>query len=119
MRRWFVPMVTVAAWILLTAAPALAGGVSTPAKPAFYVVAVSVIVASIAFAVVVCLVVGVAHRPLGPERSVQRLEPLVQQPLLDRDGGQKPDHVVVGARLQDHDAFLEAAPDDRVPIRTA
>ena len=112
-------MVTVAASILLTAAPALAGGLSTPPKPAFYVAAVSVIVACMAFAMVACLVVGVARRPLGPERSVQGLEPLVQQALLDRDGGQEPDHVVVGAGLQDHDAFLETASDDRVPIRTA
>lgn len=118
MRRWFVAMVTIAAWMLLTAVPALAGGVSTPPKPAFYV-ASSVIVACMAFAVVLCLVFGIARRPLGPERGVQRLETLVEQALVDGERRQQPDHVVVGPGLEDHDALLEAPSHDRVPVGAA
>ena len=113
-------MLAAASWIGLAATPALAGGAPTSPKPASYVaIGVFALVVLPTLVVPVCSAIGAARRPLATDRVIEGLESLVQQSLVDRERGQEPDHVVVGARLQDHDAFLEATPDDRVPIRTA
>ena len=120
MRRCLIVMLAPASWIGLAATPALAGGAPTSPKPASFVaIGVFALVVCLVIVVPVCSAIGAARRPSGTDRLVEGLEPVVQQSFVDREWGQKPDHVVVGARLQDHDAFLEAARDDRVPVRTA
>jgi hypothetical protein len=120
MRRCLIVMLATASWIGLAATPAFAGGAPTSPKPASFVAfGVFALVVCLVIVVPVCSAIGAARRPSATDRVVEGLEPVVQQSLVDRERGQEPDHVVVGPRLQDHDAFLEAAPDDRVPVRTA
>jgi hypothetical protein len=120
MRRWLIVMLAAAIWTALAAAPALAGGAPVPAKPPSYAaLGVFVGVVSLAIVMPVCLALLADRRLLRADGVVEDLEPLVQQSLVDRDRGKEPDHVVVGPCLEDHEAPLEAAPDDRVPVRTA
>ena len=54
-----------------------------------------------------------ALRRGGGDRLVEHAETLVQQALVDREGRQEPDHVVVGAGLEDHDAVRQTPLHDR------
>jgi hypothetical protein len=117
MRRWLILMLAAASWIGLAAAPALAGGAPMPAKPPSYAaLGVFVGVVSLAIVMPVCLALLADRRLLRTDRVVEDLEPLVQQPLVDRERGQEPDDVVVGPGLQDHESFTQAPLDDRVPV---
>lgn len=97
----------------VSGAALLAGGQPVPPDPAQWFVPLG------ALGFVLLILLGAVVSGLRRERRVQRLETLVEQALVDRERGEQPDHVVVGPGLQDHDALLEAAPDDRVPVRTA
>ena len=117
MRRSLIVMLAAASWIGLVAAPASAGGVPTSPKPVSYVAfGVFALVVCLALVVAVCLAFVATRCLLRADRVVEDLEPLVQQPLVDRERGQEPDHVVVGPGLQDHESFTQAALHDRVPV---
>jgi hypothetical protein len=117
MRRFLVVMLAAASWIGLAATPTLAGGAPTPPKPASYVaLGAFALVVCLAIVFPVCSAIVAARRPLSSDRVVEDLEPLVQQPLVDRERGQQPDDVVVGPGLQDHESFTQAPLHDRVPI---
>ena len=117
MRRFLVVMLAAASWIGLAAAPALAGGAAVQAKPPSYAaLGVFIGVVSLAIVMPVCLALLADRRLLRADRVVEDLEPLVQQPLIDRERGQQPDDVVVGPGLQDHESLTQAPMHDRVPI---
>jgi hypothetical protein len=117
MRRWLILMLAAESWTGLAAAPALAGGAPAPAKrPSYAALGVFVGVVSLAIVMPVCLALLADRRLLRAERVVEDLEPVVQQPLIDRERGQQPDDVVVGPGLQDHQSLNQAALHDRVPI---
>src|SRR5215211_2001815 len=117
MRRSLVVMLAAASLIGLAATPASAGGVPTSPKPASYL-ALGVFALGVCLALVdaVCLAFVADRRLLGADRVVEDLEPLVQQPLIDRERGQEPDDVVVRPGLQDHESFTQAPLHDRVPV---
>ena len=95
------------------AATMLAGGQPVPPDPTQWFVPLG------ALGFVLLILLAAVRSGLRRERDVQGIEPFLQQTLVDRERRQETDHVVVRPGLEDHDAFLEAAPDDRVPVRTA
>jgi hypothetical protein len=117
MRRWLIVMLAAAIWTALAAAPALAGGAPVPAKPPSYAaLGVFVGVVSLAIVMPVCLALLADRHLLRADCPFEDPEPIVQEVLVDRERRQQPDHVVVGPRLQDHEALAQATLHDRVPI---
>ncbi len=109
MGRWLPVLLTMAIWIALDATPVLAGRRDLPEPHGPYVAFGSILL-------FVCFVIYMTVRVLSADRAVEDPETLVQQILVDREGREEPDHVVVGPGLQDHDAVVQAPLHDRVPV---